>query len=133
MDDAIRRALACDRTIDITTVGRTSGQPRRIETWFYRSGGRIYLTGSPGRRDWYANLVATPAFTFHLKESATADLQARATAITDPEARRAVLAGIRELGGERDLEAWVAGSPLVAVALTDQDEAPTTSAGTGSG
>lgn len=133
MDDAIRRALGCDRTIDITTVGRTSGQPRRIETWFYRSGGQIYLTGSPGRRDWYANLVATPAFTFHLKESATADLPARATAITNPEARRAILAGIREMGEGWDLEAWVAGSPLVAVAFTDQDEAPTTSAGTGSG
>ena len=133
MDDAIRRALACDRTIDITTVGRTSGQPRRIETWFYRCGGRIYLTGSPGRRDWYANLVATPAFTFHLKESATADLPAWATAITDPEGQRAVLAGILEAGGGRDLEGWVAGSPLVAVAFTAPDEAPPTLAGTGSG
>jgi hypothetical protein len=63
-NDQIRRALAHDRTIDITTVGRTSGRPRRIETWFYRAGGRFFLSGSPGKRDWHANLLANPAFTF---------------------------------------------------------------------
>lgn len=52
IDDAIRHALETDRTIDITTIGRTSGQPRRIETWFYRVGDNIYLSGSPGKRDW---------------------------------------------------------------------------------
>ena len=30
------------------------------------------------RRDWHANLLATPQFTFHLKESLQADLAARA-------------------------------------------------------
>ncbi len=83
--------LANDRTIDITTIGRSSGLPRRIETWFYRVDDQIYLTGSPGRRDWYANLLANPDFTFHLKQSIVADLPARATPITDPEERRADL------------------------------------------
>src|SRR5215211_6597423 len=69
MDDHVRDALANDRTIDITTMGRTSGLPRRIETWFYRVDDEIYLTGLPGRRDWYANLLANPDFTFHLKQS----------------------------------------------------------------
>ena len=36
MEESIRQALAQDRTIDITTIGRRSGLPRRIETWFYR-------------------------------------------------------------------------------------------------
>ena len=31
MDEETRQALARDRTIDITTIGRTSGQPRRKE------------------------------------------------------------------------------------------------------
>jgi deazaflavin-dependent oxidoreductase (nitroreductase family) len=120
MDGSIRRALARDRLIDITTTGRMSGRPRRIETWFYRSGGGVYLTGSPGRRDWYANLRADPAFTFHLKESAVADLAARAAPITDPAERRAILAPVlAELGQDGALEAWVAGSPLVAVAFED--------------
>ena len=125
MDESVRRALAADRVIDITTTGRVSGRPRRIETWFYRSGGGVYLTGLPGRRDWYANLLAHPAFTFHLKESTTADLPARATPITDPGARRAVLGPIvAELGRTGDLEAWVAGSPLLSVEFADGADDP---------
>jgi hypothetical protein len=124
MEESVRRALAEDRLIDITTTGRASGRPRRIETWFYRSGGRVFLTGLPGRRDWYANLIAHPAFVFHLKESLVADLPARATPIVDEGARRAILAPIvAELGRPDDLEAWVAGSPLVAVEFAHGDGA----------
>jgi deazaflavin-dependent oxidoreductase (nitroreductase family) len=122
MDERVRQALANDRTIDITTTGRGSGLPRRIETWFYRVDDQIYLTGSPGRRDWYANLLANPDFTFHLKQSVAADLPARATPITDPAERRAIFACIlSDLGGTQDLEAWLAGSPLMAVRFNGQD------------
>jgi deazaflavin-dependent oxidoreductase (nitroreductase family) len=108
--------LTHDRTIDISTVGRKSGQPRRTEIWFHNLDGRIYITGTPGRRDWYANLVAHPEFTFHLKQSVVADLPARALPIVDPEARRRIFAAILErLGRHGQLEAWVAGSPLVEV------------------
>lgn len=116
MDERVRNALARDRTIDITTIGRTSGRPRRIETWFYRVDDQIYLTGSPGRRDWYANLLANPGFTFHLKQSVAADLPARATPITSPEERRAIFQRIlSDLGDNENLEAWLEGSPLMAV------------------
>src|SRR5215208_5198640 len=120
MDEHVHQALAKDRTIDITTTGRSSGLPHRIETWFYRVDDQIYLTGSPGRRDWYANLLTNPDFTFHLKQSATADLPARATPITDPEERRALFERIlSDLEGTQDLEAWLAGSPLMAVSFND--------------
>jgi deazaflavin-dependent oxidoreductase (nitroreductase family) len=120
MDERVRQALANDRTIDITTTGRSSGLHRRIETWFYRVDDQIYLTGSPGRRDWYANLLANPDFTFHLKQSVAADLPARAAPITDPEERREIFAHIlSDLGGSQDLEAWLAGSPLMAVSFND--------------
>lgn len=116
MDERVHQALAIDRTIDITTTGRSSGLPRRIETWFYRVDDQIYLTGSPGRRDWYANLLANPDFTFHLKQSVSADLPARATPITDPEKRRTIFERIlSNLDGTEDLEAWLAGSPLMVV------------------
>jgi deazaflavin-dependent oxidoreductase (nitroreductase family) len=117
MDEQIRRALASDRTIDITTIGRRSAEPRRIEIWFYRYDGRVFLSGSPGTRDWYANLLANPEFTFHLKGSVQADLPARARPITDEAERREVIAGIlEELGrGYGRLEDWVAGSPLAEV------------------
>jgi deazaflavin-dependent oxidoreductase (nitroreductase family) len=117
LDEAVQRALENDRTVDITTVGRTSGQPRRIEIWRYRYDGRTFLSGSPGTRDWYANLVANPEFTFHLKGSAQADLPAVARPITDEAERREVIAGILEdLGrGSDNLEEWVASSPLAEV------------------
>jgi hypothetical protein len=47
MDDAIRAAFTRDRTIDITTTGRSSGRARRIEIWVYNVGGRVYLSGTP--------------------------------------------------------------------------------------
>jgi deazaflavin-dependent oxidoreductase (nitroreductase family) len=121
LDDRIRRALAGDRTIDITTVGRRSGMPRRIEIWFYRHDGRVFLSGSPGRRGWYANLLANPEFTFHLKESVQADLRARARLITDEAERREVVAGIlEELGrGSGRLDEWIAESPLAEVVFSE--------------
>ena len=113
----VKQALESDRTIDITTVGRRSGEPRRIEIWMYRYGGRTFLSGSPGRRNWYANLIQHPDFTFHLKGSAPADLPATARPIIDESERREVIAGIlAELGrGSGNLEEWIARSPLVEV------------------
>jgi deazaflavin-dependent oxidoreductase (nitroreductase family) len=121
VDERIRKALAEGRTIDITTTGRASGEPRRIEMWFHNLDGTVYITGTPGKRDWYANMVAHPEFTFHLKQGVRADLPARATPITDPEARRAVLSRIVErVGRTADLGAWLAESPLVRVTFTDE-------------
>jgi hypothetical protein len=122
MDERIQRALENDRTIDIITTGRNSGQPRRIEVWMYRYGGRVFLSGSPGTRDWYANLVRDPEFTFHLKGSVQADLPAVARPITEEAERREVISGILEdLGrGTSNLEDWVARSPLVEVSFRDQ-------------
>ena len=123
MDERVRQALARDRTIDITTTGRRSGLPRRIETWFYQVDDQIYLTGSPGRRDWYANLLANPDFTFHLEQSVAADLPARAAPITDLEERRAIFTRIlTDLGGSQDLEAWLAGSPLMTVSFKGRSQ-----------
>ncbi len=118
MDETIKQALERDRTIDITTIGKKTGRPRRKEIWFHNLDGILYITGTPGSRDWYANLVANPEFTFHLKQSVQADLPARATPIVEPDQRRKIIAGIiRKIGGDRDLDAWVAGSPLVQVEL----------------
>ena len=120
MNEGIKKALKQDRVIDITTKGKKTGQPRRKEIWFHNLEGRLYITGTPGRRDWYANMLATPEFTFHLKRSAQADLPARAKPILGKAERRRILAVIfQKLGGERDLEAWTKGSPLVEVELQD--------------
>ena len=114
----IAQALEQDRTIDITTTGRKSGEPRRIEIWFHNLDGRLLISGFPGRRDWYANVVTHPEFTFHLKDTAQADLPARARAITSEAERREILSRLLEkLEGDWDVAAWVKDSPLVEVTL----------------
>jgi deazaflavin-dependent oxidoreductase (nitroreductase family) len=114
----VQSALDHDLTIDITTTGRRSGRPRTTEIWYHRFDGRYFITGTPGRRDWYANLQANPEFTFHLKESARADLPARARLVTDAEEKRRVLLGadsIWDKPDERTVEEWVRHSPMVEV------------------
>jgi deazaflavin-dependent oxidoreductase (nitroreductase family) len=113
----IEQALANDRVIDITTTGRRTGEARRIEIWFHRIDGRFYITGTPGARSWYANLVAHPDFTFHLKESAQADLPARATPVDGPEKARVLEAIVASIPGNR-ITLDPATSPLVEVELT---------------
>src|SRR2546425_7876652 len=121
MDDKIRQALTRGRTVDITTTGRRSGEPRRIEIVFHNIGGRIYLSGMPSRRrrSWLANLEADPHFTFHLKGSTRADLPATARIITDEAERRAVLTEVARAWRRNDVETMVTYSPLAEVSFDD--------------
>jgi deazaflavin-dependent oxidoreductase (nitroreductase family) len=140
MREDVRQALAIDasstvedRTIDITTTGRRSGEPRRIEIAFYRLDDDIYLSGIPGptTRNWLANLAAQPQFTIHLKHGLVADLPATATVIVDPAERRRVLTVFVEEFNRRQgpgspwpeavLDEWVECSPLAKVTFAETD------------
>jgi deazaflavin-dependent oxidoreductase (nitroreductase family) len=111
VDERAVEALGRSRTVDITTTGAKSGEPQRIEIWTWPADGTVYLTGSPGRRDWYANLRANPELVVHVKRGEPIDLPARARPIEDPAERREVFE--RLLSESRyDLEAWIARSPL---------------------
>ena len=88
----------------------------------------MYLTGIPGPRDWYANLVTHPEFTFHLKNGVQADLAAHAHPVSDPAERvrifESIVAGLDELNERRGStqrvarpHEWVAQSPLVRVSF----------------
>jgi deazaflavin-dependent oxidoreductase (nitroreductase family) len=123
MNEAVRRALARGRTIDITTTGRRTGSPRRIEMVFHNFDGRLFISGMPSRRkrSWLANLEADPHFTFHLKGAeAVADLPAVARVITDETERRAVLALVAAAWRRRDIEEMVVNSPLIEVSILDE-------------
>jgi len=118
MEERLQHALTRDRTIDITTRGRKTGQLHRTELWFHHIDGYVYITGAPGRRDWYANVRAHPEFTYHLTQRTKADRPVRAMPILDRARRRAIITSIdQQLGGSRELDAWVEGGPLVAVAF----------------
>ena len=115
MDAKIKQALKTEKTIDITTIGRKTGLERRIEIWFHNIEGKIYITGTPsGKRDWYQNMIANPNFTFHLKQSVVADLNAKAYPITDEGERRGWFSSYLA-DSDRDVEAWIKDSPLVEV------------------
>jgi deazaflavin-dependent oxidoreductase (nitroreductase family) len=112
----VERALASDLVIDLTTTGRKSGEPRTVEMWFHRVDGRYYITGWPGSRGWYANILADPSLVIRFKDAGTPDLAAVAHPITEPALRRRVLDQVYEVeGGEAggDFDSWLARSPII--------------------
>ena len=51
----------------LTSVGRRTGRPHRIEIWFAAHEGRLYLlSGGRERADWVRNLQANPRVTVEL-------------------------------------------------------------------
>jgi deazaflavin-dependent oxidoreductase (nitroreductase family) len=119
--DLARVELADDPTVDITTIGRRTGQRRRIEIWMLDVDGRFFITGTPGKRDWLANLSAHPSLVVHLKRHAHVDVPARATTVGDPATRRAVLEHLNATWyrTQQPLEVLVATAPMVEVTFDD--------------
>ena len=119
----MRVELADDPTVDITTTGRQTGLPRRIEIWLLDLDGRFFITGTPGRRDWLANLLADPSLVVHLKGHAHIDLTARATPVDDAASRRAVLEHLSATWyrTQQPLDVLVDASPMVEVVFDSQD------------
>ena len=119
MQDAVRHALERGHTIDITTTGRKTGQPRRIEIVFHNIDGRIYITGRPNAhktRDWLRNVDADPRMTLHLKGAVRADIPATARVVTDEDERRRVFDWVvANAWRTMDVESMRAWSPLIEV------------------
>jgi hypothetical protein len=119
VDDRVRRALEKGHRIDITTTGRKSSAPRRIELVFHNIDGHIYISGRPGwPRGWIANLRADPRMTFHLKHGLVADLPATGRVILDRDERERIIARIAP-GWGYDPAIMVASSPLIEVTFPD--------------
>ena len=123
MNEKISASLARGHTIDITTTGRLTGQPRRIEIVFHNIDGRLIISGSPRsdrKRAWLLNLETDPNFTFHLKGSVKADLPATARVITDPTERREIAEWVvANAWPNQEVEAMTAYSPMIEVTLQD--------------
>ena len=77
--------LGAERTVEITTIGRRSGRPVRIEIWWFRFEDRFLITGTPGPRDWLANLQAEPRIVVH---ALGLDLPGRTRQVDDDGLRR---------------------------------------------
>jgi deazaflavin-dependent oxidoreductase (nitroreductase family) len=111
--------LSRTRTIDLTTYGRKSGLPRRIEIWWFHLDGRFVITGTPGRRDWLANIRADPRVIVH---GAGLDIPARAAEILDEGFRRFVFTQphTRWYSTQSELDRLVRHAPMVEIDLLSQ-------------
>jgi deazaflavin-dependent oxidoreductase (nitroreductase family) len=116
MDERIRRALSRGHTIDLTTTGRQTGQPRRIELVFHAIDGRVYISGMPGfPRSWLANIRANPRVTLHLKGIVQADLPSTAREITEQDERRRIMEQVARNWRRTDVDRMMVASPLIEV------------------
>jgi deazaflavin-dependent oxidoreductase (nitroreductase family) len=119
----------------LTTIGRRTGRPHRIEIWFAAHDGRLYLlSGGRERADWVRNLQANPRVTVelggetrvgaaHVLEAGTAE---------DQLARELLLA--KYAATEDDLDEWGRTSlPVVIELPPDVDEPDSWRSGSGRG
>ncbi len=121
-DRDIIATLGKGGVFDITTTGRKSGEPRRLEIVYHVIDGRLYLSGipMPTRRSWLANLDADPALTLHLRKPLPAAVAATVRIIESEAERRAVLPHVARNWGRDDIELMVRQSPLVEVTIEPQ-------------
>jgi deazaflavin-dependent oxidoreductase (nitroreductase family) len=92
----------------LTTIGRRSGEPRRIEIWFAaaESGRVVYLLAGGGHgAGWVRNLMRDPRVQVEIaRRRFTGTARVLGRGDEDALARRLVYEKYRE--GEADLEEW---------------------------
>ncbi len=124
LDDATRAALNQSQVIDLTTTGRRTGQPRRIEIFLHHDDGRLYITGMPRAdrtRDWIHNVAADPHVVVHLKQSVVADVPATARVVTDLDERRPFIEAAAKRWRRTDVPEMLQHSPLIVLSLDEGD------------
>jgi deazaflavin-dependent oxidoreductase (nitroreductase family) len=120
MDDTVTTALHRSQVIDLTTTGRRSGQPRRIEIFLHDDDGTLFITGIPRAdrtRDWIHNITANPAVVIHLKQDVVADLPATARVITDRAERLPLIQAAAKTWERTDIEEMAQHSPLIVLSV----------------
>jgi deazaflavin-dependent oxidoreductase (nitroreductase family) len=125
VDDTTRTALHRSQLIDLTTTGRRTGRPRRIEIFLHADEGRLFISGMPRAdrtRDWIHNITADPHVVIHLKESLAADVPATARVISDPAERRPFIEAAARRWGRTDVDEMLRHSPLIVLTVADAEE-----------
>ena len=125
MDENTRTALHHSQVIDLTTTGRRTGRPRRIEIFLHEEDGRLFISGMPRAdrtRDWIHNITADPHVVVHLKQSVSADIPATARVVTDPAERRPFIEAAARRWGRTDVDEMLRHSPLIVLTMPDADE-----------
>lgn len=116
VNNDVTTALHRSQLIDLTTTGRRSGLPRRIEIFLHEEDGVLFITGMPRRdrtRDWIHNITADPNVIVHLKKGIHADVPATARVITDPHEARPLIKAAARRWRRDDIDEMIAHSPLI--------------------
>lgn len=106
--------LARTRTVDLTTIGRRSGMRHTVEIWWFHVENRFIITGTPGRRDWLANIRANPLVTISTRNG---DFRGTAIEIDDEDFKRRVFTDPR-IGWYRtqaEMDRLVGTAPMVEI------------------
>ena len=109
-------SLARTRTVELITIGRRSGQRRRVEIWWFHFEDRFIVTGTPGRRDWYANVLANPDIAIETRHG---DFPGLARVVMDPDFRQRFFLD-RAAGWystQSELTALVESAPMIEIVL----------------
>jgi deazaflavin-dependent oxidoreductase (nitroreductase family) len=120
VDEAIRAALHHSQVIDLTTTGRRTGRPRRIEIFLHDKDDLLFITGMPRAdrtRDWIHNITTNPNVVVHLKKRVLADLPATARVITDEDERLPLIEAAAKRWGRTDVANMLRHSPLIVLSV----------------
>jgi deazaflavin-dependent oxidoreductase (nitroreductase family) len=102
----------------LTTIGRSSGEPREIEIWFGLEGATLYmLSGGRERSNWVRNLMRTPAVRVRIGDH---EFEGTARIVNDGDedaTARRLLLDKYEAGYSGDLSTWGRDSLPIAVEL----------------
>jgi deazaflavin-dependent oxidoreductase (nitroreductase family) len=111
----------------LTTIGRRTGRPHRIEIWFAAEDGRVFLlAGGRERADWVRNLQANPQVTVELGDETHAGT-ARVLQAGTAEDRRARALLVGKYQQDDNLDEWGRTAlPVVIMFPADGDPLPDT-------
>jgi len=116
---ALRNELATLDFCYVTTTGRASGKPHRIEIWFAADSGRdtIYMmSGGRDRADWVRNMVAAPRCTVEIGDTTFVGY-ARVIEGTSEDEHARTLVHDKYAHGD-DLTSWRASALPIAIDLS---------------
>lgn len=100
----------------LTTTGRASGQPHRIEIWFVAHDDGAYLLSNSVEADWYRNLEAEPNVSLEISgERRTTTARPVDTADPANAVVRPAMVAKYQTGYENDLQEWAETASLVRV------------------
>ena len=114
-DDDLAR-LADEDFCYVTTIGRVSGNPHKIEIWFALQGRTLYLLAGGGKRsDWVKNVIKTPAVTVRIGDL---EAECEARVVTDEaedHTAREIVTAKYQPGYGGDLTNWKATALPIAI------------------